>query len=78
MYLRTDRKVLSTMNVTFSETGGQKRNYSYKVNYPLPTGEWDARNIPKELINELEAIAQSDSCPSFLHEPEGNVLVSVS
>lgn len=65
------------MNITFSETGGKKRNYSYKVDYSLPKGEWDAREIPKELINELETIVQSDSCPPFLYSPEGNIVITV-
>lgn len=65
------------MNVTFSETEGKKRNYSYKVDYDLPKGSWDARQVPSKLIEELESVVQSASCPPFLYEPNGNILITV-
>lgn len=64
--------------VTFSETEGKQQKYSYTVDYTLPKGSWDAREVPSEVVQELEAVVQSADCPDFMYSPSGNVLVTVS
>lgn len=64
------------MKVTFSETKG-KREFSYNVEYDLPVGSWDSRNVPVQLVSELENVALSHNCPSFVLDPNGDLKVTV-
>lgn len=63
--------------ITFSETEGRLRAYSYVVDYPLPRGIFTAANLPDDLVGEVESISQNDDAPAFFWDVKGKLEIKV-
>lgn len=74
-----------SQRVTFKETEGCHRAYSYDYlpeDYDgqlLPAGKFffDDHDAPNEIIGESESLSQSDECPIFLWNPDGEIIIIV-
>lgn len=63
--------------ITFSETEGRLRAYSYVVDYSLPRGTFTEANLPDDLVGEVESISQSDDAPAFFWDVKGKLEIKV-
>lgn len=63
--------------ITFSETEGRLRAYSYVVDYPLTCGTFTEANLPDDLVGEVESISQSDDAPAFFWDVKGKLEIRV-
>lgn len=63
--------------LVISGTEQNKRAYSYLIKGDYPIGIYTNSDLPDEILNELEALGQSDNAPAFLWNPEGSLLYAI-